>query len=104
MGFLKHIRSRSKLKNQQQPEAQVYGYKSPPKQQYYSSKPTAAGYLPARALDTIFAYLAPHTLDESYLSCEDSMADDGCTLCNTRDLAHCAGVNRNWANAAERRL
>ena len=102
MGFLKHIRSRSKLKNQQQPEAQVYGYNT--QFNNYSSRPTAAGFLPPNVLNLLFSYVCPHTLDESYLSSEESMEDDGCMLCNIRDLAHCAMMNRAWAEAAEKRL
>ena len=51
----------------------------------------------------LLSYVCPHTQDESYIPCEDSMADGGCMLCDMRDLAHCAVVNRQW-NIAARRL
>ncbi|RKF74883.1 putative f-box domain-containing protein [Golovinomyces cichoracearum] len=41
-------------------------------------------------LSRIFHFVCPHTLDESYESCELSTLADACMLCDLRDLARCA--------------
>lgn len=51
-------------------------------------------------LQRIFAFVCPHTRDESYDPCEESAGDDGCMLCDLRDLSHCAQVNRTWRASA----
>ena len=56
--------------------------------------------LPTKVLERIFTYICPHALDETYETCEESANDKGCMLCDLRDLAHCAQVNRIWRSAA----
>ncbi|RFU81737.1 hypothetical protein TARUN_475 [Trichoderma arundinaceum] len=56
--------------------------------------------LPTKVLERIFAFVCPHAGDESYDACEDSGNDDGCMLCDLRDLAHCSQVNRAWHQTA----
>ncbi|KAI9676435.1 MAG: hypothetical protein M1817_000592 [Caeruleum heppii] len=100
MRLLKHIRSRSKIKND-----------SPSLGHYHSatsaSWPAQAGQrdytarLPPFLLAAIFDCVCPHTHDESFESSEDSAVDDGCMLCDMRDLAHCAAVCRRWAAPAQ---
>ncbi|OGE57182.1 hypothetical protein PENARI_c002G07477 [Penicillium arizonense] len=51
--------------------------------------------LPRPVLARIFALVCPHTVDNSYGTSEES-ASDGCMLCDMRDLAHCALVNKRW--------
>ncbi|PWY86834.1 F-box domain protein [Aspergillus heteromorphus CBS 117.55] len=47
-------------------------------------------------LGRIFAFVCPHTVDYSYDASEQSMTEDGCMLCDMRDLAHCALVCKRW--------
>lgn len=57
-------------------------------------------HLPLPVIQRIFAFVCPHTGDESYETCEGSTNDDGCMLCDLRDLSHCAQVSRAWRTAA----
>lgn len=52
--------------------------------------------LPRPLLARIFTYVCPHTIDSSYDTSEESMTEDGCMLCDMRDLAHCAVVCKRW--------
>lgn len=56
--------------------------------------------LPVAILERIFAFVCPHTQDESYESCEQSAVEDTCMLCDLRDLSHCAQASKNWRIAA----
>lgn len=85
MGLLKHIRSRSKIKSQQE----LYDYPRP-------SGPDRLSRLPKPVLCRVLNYVCPHTMDETYENSEKSVMGDGCGLCDLRDLAHCALVNRHW--------
>ncbi|KAL7903467.1 hypothetical protein HDV63DRAFT_124548 [Trichoderma sp. SZMC 28014] len=60
--------------------------------------------LPATVLERIFGFVCPHSRDETYDACEESGNDDGCMLCDLRDLAHCSQVNRAWHEAAIKSL
>ncbi|KAK7416570.1 hypothetical protein QQZ08_011968 [Neonectria magnoliae] len=62
--------------------------------------------LPTKVLERVFAFVCPHTRDESYDSCEGSAAsiDSVCMLCDLRDLSHCARVCRNWRAISIRAL
>lgn len=57
--------------------------------------------LPPRVLARIFAFVCPHAADNSYASSEESMTEDGCMLCDMRDLAHCALVCKLWRLEAQ---
>jgi hypothetical protein len=48
----------------------------------------------------IFAFVCPHSQDQTYEKCEDSTFGD-CMLCDMRDLAHCVQVCRRWRPVAE---
>lgn len=61
---------------------------------YLSSQLLAA--LPATVMQRIFSYVAPHTQDESYETCENSSIDSGCSLCDLRDLSNCTKVSKAW--------
>ena len=101
MKFLNHIRSRSRLKNEQ-PQANTYHYHDGGPQPYYRSRtPNPTANLPEEIFKEIFAAVCPHSQDETYLSSGDSMLDGGCMLCDLRDLSHCAMVNREWAGPAQ---
>ncbi|GIC90169.1 F-box domain protein [Aspergillus udagawae] len=56
--------------------------------------------LPPPVLARIFAFVCPHAADSSYATSEESMTEDGCMLCDMRDLAHCAVVCKRWYLAA----
>lgn len=55
-------------------------------------------------LNRIFGFVCPHSLDESYETCEQSSIEDACMLCDLRDLAACVGVSKRWREVAIRRL
>ncbi|KAI9760716.1 MAG: hypothetical protein M1835_000112, partial [Candelina submexicana] len=102
MGFLKHIRSKSKIKTENNSATQVHD-------QYATSSAGRspqglAARLPLNVLELLFTFVCPHTLDESYIPSENSMVEDGCMLCDMRDLAHCAGVSRRWSEPAQKLL
>ncbi|KAI1328755.1 hypothetical protein F5Y16DRAFT_367838 [Xylariaceae sp. FL0255] len=52
--------------------------------------------LPAPILERVFAFVCPHSKDESYDTCEQSPIGDACTLCDLRDLSHAGQVCRAW--------
>jgi len=60
--------------------------------------------LPPRVLRRIFAFVCPHSQDESYDTCEDSSFEDACMLCDLRDLAHCVGVSKIWRREGRNQL
>ncbi|OJD23464.1 hypothetical protein ACJ73_05179, partial [Blastomyces percursus] len=99
MKLFKHFRSKGKSKS-----VDYYGYEQHEKYsngRYNRQSPQHSGssYGPARdytrnlppeILSRIFSYVCLHVLDDTYNSSEESMTDDGCMLCDMRDLAHCA--------------
>ncbi|KAL8819176.1 MAG: hypothetical protein Q9223_002329 [Gallowayella weberi] len=95
MKFLQHIRSRSRLKNDD--DAQAYEYKT-----FAAYSPRnrtgrdSISRLPLKLLTKILSNICPHACDDNYLSLEESMHDGGCMLCDMRDLAHCALVSRRF--------
>jgi hypothetical protein len=67
----------------------------------FQSRPTRASaavfaHFPPAILERIFTYVCPHSRDETYETCEQSSVEDGCMLCDLRDLAHCVAVCRKW--------
>ena len=75
----------------------------------YSRAPSRASawlleQLPGPVLERIFAFVCPHTQDETYETQEQSSVEDACMLCDLRDLAHCVQVCRRWRKAAVRVL
>ena len=102
MKFLKHIRSKSKVKEREKERekdrAQSQGY-APQYAPCYGRDRTAR--LPSAILQRIFIEVCPLTGDHSYDSSEESLIDYGCALCDLKDLAQCALVSRKWWNVAE---
>lgn len=99
MGFLKNLRSKSRMK----------GERSPPSSPYRSPNYARGGRdfttrLPEKVLANIFSYVCPHTQDYTYESCESSQIGDGCMLCDLRDLAHCAQACRKWYAVGQQQL
>jgi hypothetical protein len=102
MGFLKRIRSRSRIKSQ---EAASYDYgSSQPSRTARYSTTDFSSRLPLPVLDRVFSYVCPHTQDETYLPSEDSMVEDGCMPCDLRDLAQASLVCSRWNECAMKRL
>ena len=99
MKFLKHIRSKSKLK-----EDDSRGYEYPTGPARYRESLAGHPHLPEIMLDTIFSYVCLHTQDESWEPPEKSMVADGCMLCDTRDLAQCTLVCKKWHAPAQKLL
>ncbi|KAI0454526.1 hypothetical protein F5B21DRAFT_233667 [Xylaria acuta] len=58
--------------------------------------------LPAPILERVFAFVCPHSSDESYETCERSAVEDACMLCDLRDLAHASQVCKVWRRSAIR--
>jgi hypothetical protein len=114
MKFLKRFRLKSKSvdhqKNSRQESNNGYrghhqGYASS-SSPYYNRAP-ARDYtkrLPPDVLTNIFAHVCPHALDDSLNSSEESMTEDGCMLCDMRDLAHCSLVSRRWYSVSHQLL
>ncbi|KAG8627762.1 hypothetical protein KVT40_003635 [Elsinoe batatas] len=100
MGFLKHLRSKSRIKAQEE-------YYESPQQRYYTNGNGASygrdltSHLGDDLLQRIFEYVCPHAIDTTCVSSEDSAVGDGCMLCDMRDLARSAQVNRKWYKVAQ---
>lgn len=56
--------------------------------------------LPAPVLRRLFSFICPHAGDETYEACEQSLIEDGCMLCDLRDLSHCAQACKSWRRTA----
>ncbi|KAI8622870.1 hypothetical protein F5Y19DRAFT_44591 [Xylariaceae sp. FL1651] len=56
--------------------------------------------LPTPILERVFAFVCPHSCDESYETCEQSAVEDACMLCDLRDLAHAGQVCKRWRRSA----
>lgn len=56
--------------------------------------------LPPPILQRIFGFVCPNSCDNSYETCERSALDNGCMLCNVRDLSHCVAACREWRRSA----
>ena len=63
-----------------------------------SGNPTCA--YPAALLEELLSHVCPHSKDDNYTPCEESMIDGGCMLCDMRDLSQCGLVNKQWSEAA----
>ena len=96
MGFLKHLRSKSRLKDSPEPAQRTRNAAR------YGRDFTAR--LPDDVLQRIFVDTCPHTVDRSYEPSERSAISDGCMLCDLRDLANTAQVCRKWYNVAQNLL
>ena len=99
MGFLKHLRSKSRLKDDssssRRPQRTVNAARFG---RDFSQR------LTDDLLEKIFAEVCPHTQDETYEPSERSSIGDGCMLCDLRDLAKSAQVCHRWYNVAQNLL
>lgn len=98
MGFLKHLRSKSRLKDDA-------GSSQAPRK----FNPARFGRdftqrLSEDLLSRVFAEVCPHSQDRSYEPSERSAVGDGCMLCDLRDLAKVAQVCRRWYDVAQTEL
>ena len=103
MKLLAHIRSKSRLKSTDDTQIdEKHLLKTPASDVWAAPDPTAA--LSAPLLEELLSYVCPHSQDDTYTSCEESMVDGGCMLCDMRDLSQCALVNQQWSKAAQNLL
>lgn len=101
MGLLKHLRSRSRLRESSSPK---------------NKDSRQIPHMPARGgrdfsqrlnediLERIFKYVCPHVEDRTFETSERSEIGDGCMLCDLRDLAKNAQVCRRWYRVAQQML
>ncbi|KAI0201050.1 hypothetical protein F4808DRAFT_426407 [Astrocystis sublimbata] len=80
-------------------------YNGRPEQQYHFAAERGRSYapwlqLPAPILERVFAFVCPHSSDETYETCERSAVEDACMLCDLRDLAHASQVCKVWRRSA----
>ncbi|QSS58090.1 F-box domain-containing protein [Histoplasma capsulatum] len=94
-GYEQHEKYNNRNYNRQNP--QYSSYRSGPSRDFTQN-------LPLEVLSRIFSYVCLHVLDDTYNSSEESMTEDGCMLCDMRDLAHCALVCRKWYSPAHKLL
>lgn len=100
MKFLDNIRSRSKGKSSDSARGHSRTISHP----YFDNpntdfRPNPTARFPLTLLEDLFAHVCLHARDDTFVSSEESMLDGGCTLCDMRDLAHCAAVNKQWSEA-----
>ena len=104
MKFLRHIRSRSRMKHRNDsPEAVIYSPNGS-LTAYPADLPPVGlvAAMPTPVLARIFAHVCPHAGDAAYTACEDAdLVESECPLCDARDLASCARVCRRWAGPAQ---
>ncbi|KAL4995426.1 hypothetical protein BDV10DRAFT_132775 [Aspergillus recurvatus] len=97
MGFLSRLRGRSKSQSR---AGNAVSYDHLRMNRDIPPLPSHLGditkRLPPPVLARIFSFVCPHAVDNSYDTSEESMTEDGCMLCDMRDLAHCALVSRRW--------
>ncbi|KAL4914452.1 hypothetical protein BDW62DRAFT_143898 [Aspergillus aurantiobrunneus] len=93
MGLLSRLRGRSKS------HARAGNVASYDHLHIKNDLPPLPGYpvdftkkLPNPVIARILAFVCPHAADSSYDTSEESMTEDGCMLCDMRDLAHCGLV------------
>ena len=100
MKFLKRIRSKSRLKNNGEHQiSQSIPDKSAAFDTNFPFNPTDG--FPQQLLEELLSYVCPHAQGGIFCVEEDSLVDRGCALCDMRDLARCAVVNRQWCGAAQ---
>ena len=102
MKFLRHIRSKSRLKSLENTHGSSYpDYGPHSKNAGSQTGPNPTAEYPIPLLEEVLSYVCAHARDDAYMSCEESMTDGGCMLCDIRDLSHCALVNRQWSEATQ---
>ena len=108
MRFLSHLTSKSHSKGDDDHRAFLEGDRSRNGRPStlapyapYSSKPNPTAGYSQPLLQLLMSYVCPHSQDDTFLPCEESMIDGGCMLCDIRDLSLCALVNKQWSEAAQ---
>ncbi|KAF7593461.1 hypothetical protein BBP40_011467 [Aspergillus hancockii] len=105
MGLLSRLRKRSKslsrAGNAVSYEHLRTNHDAVPPLPVHLTGPDYTKKLPAPVLKRILAFVCPHAEDDSYDTSEESMTEDGCMLCDMRDLAHCALVCKRWSLEAQ---
>lgn len=104
MKLLKHLQSRSRLKNVEhagQHSHAHYGYETKSSSGSTRPRPNPTAMYPEALLEELLSHVCAHARDDTYVAYEESMIDGGCMLCDMRDLSQCALVNRQWSEAAQ---
>jgi hypothetical protein len=91
MGFMKRFTRKKSPKDKDLFRPRYDAFSAP--QPYHG--PDQFRRLDDKLLLRIFEHVCPHATDDSLDSSEES-GNDGCMSCDTRDLAHCALVKRQW--------
>lgn len=109
MGFFSRLRRRSKSHSRN--AAKTYDHLQIKANGYATNVPPVpipgrdfTKALPQPVIARILAAVCPHTQDDSYDTSEESMTEDGCMLCDMRDLAHAALACKRWALEARKLL
>ena len=100
MKLLDSIRSKSRLKSQNHAISALNSIFDNSSFLDIPFLPNPTSKFSIELLIELFSYVCPHSQDSSCTTCEESMIDAGCMLCDMRDLAQCALVNRQWSDAA----
>ena len=95
MGFLHTFRIKKKSKKHDLTEAEVL----PASQWPVALAPNPTSHWPVSLLIKVLSFVCPHVLDDSFCTSESSALDVDCTLCDLKDLGHCALVNHQWLEA-----
>ncbi|PNY26074.1 Uncharacterized protein TCAP_03989 [Tolypocladium capitatum] len=98
--FRKKDKKRAELASSDPDEFRPHGCIDPPLGRPSWASARRLAQVPPAVLRRIFAFVCPHSQDESYETCEESANDVGCMLCDLRDLSHCAQVSRSWRASA----
>lgn len=102
MKFLDKFKSKSRANLKERRMAEKASRQAP-LPSYNSYTRPGTNYTPAippAIIERIFGFVCPHTTDESYASAELASPEDGCTLCDIRNLARCMMVDRRWYRLA----
>ncbi|KAI1963868.1 hypothetical protein LOZ58_001728 [Ophidiomyces ophidiicola] len=103
MGFLKRMRQKVRGSGKAKKDAPTDVYQQEFQLQYRLNRQTQdyTKNLPLKVFYNIFTYVCPHSADDSLTPLEESIAGDGCMLCDMRNLAQCALVCRKWYGVAQ---
>ncbi|KAL9099334.1 MAG: hypothetical protein Q9163_005150 [Psora crenata] len=100
MKFLRRSKSRQKCNDDGPPLSAIFD-NSASFNASFPLNPTAD--FPRKLLEDVLSFVCPHAREGSHGPSEE-LVDGGCMLCDMRDLAQCALVNRQWCEAARKLL
>lgn len=106
MKFLNRIKSKTRLRDDDNrsfsnASSIPHGYESSIPYARPGQWPNPTSRWPQPLLELLMSYVCPHSRDDTFTPCEDSVNDGGCVLCDMRDLSMCSLVNKQWSDAAQ---